>query len=160
LVDNHAEVRKAAHDALKKIGTDKALKAITDAPFMLLVKHMTEGGSQREETVKQIGQYKIKEAAPLLIKACNDEFKSVRATAARSIGILREKSAVNALTKLLNDPYYDVRLEAVRALEKIFDPQALKAIEKAMSDPNKNVRDEARVAYYSLKSRLEKVYET
>jgi len=48
----------------------------------------------------------------------------------------------------------------VRALEKIFDPQALKAIEKAMSDPNKNVRDEARVCYYSLKSRLERVHDT
>jgi len=31
-------------------------------------------------------------------------------------------------------------------------------VQKAMEDPNKNVRDEARVSYYSLKSRLEKVH--
>ena len=71
--------------------------------------------------------------------------------------MLREKSAVEVLRRLMDDAYYDVRLEAVKALEKIFDPAALEGIEKAMNDKNHNVRDEARAAYYSLKTRLDKV---
>jgi HEAT repeat protein len=60
------------------------------------------------------------------------------------------------VVKLLDDPYYDVRLEAVKALEKIFDYEALAGVEKAMSDKNHNVRDEAKAAYYSLKTRLDR----
>ena len=70
LVDNHIEVRKAAQDALLRMGTDKAKAALNDAPFMLLVKRMTEGEFTRRETIRQMGQLKIREGVPLIKKAC------------------------------------------------------------------------------------------
>ncbi|MCX7679820.1 MAG: HEAT repeat domain-containing protein [Spirochaetes bacterium] len=156
LIDNHQDVRKAAHEALKKIGTPKALNAVHDAPFMLLVKRMTESESVRRETVIHIGAKRIREAVPLLQKACFDEYKNIRLEAVKSLGLIREKSAVPTMIKLLDDPFYDVRLETVRALEKIFDHSALFGIEKAMkTDKNRVVRAEAQKAYYSLKSRLD-----
>jgi HEAT repeat protein len=155
LVDNNVEVRRAARDALKRIGTDKAVNALNDATLNLLVKRMTEGESVRRESVKSIGQMKLKEGAPLLKKACSDEYKNIRLEAVRSIGLIRDKSSVETVVKLLDDPYFDVRLEAVRTLEKIFHPLALKGIEKAMNDKNTNVREEAKRSYYSLKTRLE-----
>ncbi len=157
LVDNHSEVRKTAQEALRKIGTERAMNALNDAPFMLLVKRMTEGEFTRRETLRQIGQLKIKEGVPLVKKACFDEYKNVRIEAVRAIGLLREKSAVEMTKKLLDDPYFDVRIEAVKALEKLFDPGSLAGIEKALHDKNHNVRDDAKAAYYSLKSRLDKV---
>lgn len=156
LIDNHHEVRKAAQEALKKIGTPKALNAVHDAPFMLLVKRMTEGEAVRRETAIQIGVKRIREAVPLLQKACFDEYKNIRLEAVKSLGLMREKSAVPTMVKLLDDPFFDVRIETVRALEKIFDHSALFGLEKAMkTDKNRVVRAEAQKAYYSLKSRLE-----
>lgn len=156
LIDNSQDVRRAAHDALKKIGTPKALNAIHDAPFMLLVKRMTENEAVRRETVIHIGSKRIREAVPLLQKACFDEYKNIRLEAVKALGLIREKSAVPTMIKLLDDPYYDVRLETVRALENIFDQNALEGIEKAMKhDKNRIVRQEAQKAYYSLKSRLD-----
>jgi len=160
LVDNHIDVRREAQLALKRIGTEKALKALNDAPFMLLVKRMTEGEFIRRETIRQIGQLKIREGIPLIKKACLDEFKNVRIEAAKALGLFREKSAIDNIVKLLDDTYYDVRLEAVQALEKIFDIRSLKALEKSLKDKNHNVRDSAKAAYYSLKNRLEKVSPT
>lgn len=160
LVDNHIDVRREAQSALKRIGTEKALKALNDAPFMLLVKRMTEGEFIRRETIRQIGQLKIREGIPLIKKACFDEFKNVRIEAARALGLFREKSAIDNILKLLDDTYYDVRLEAVQALEKIFDIRSLKALEKSLKDKNHNVRDAAKAAYYSLKNRLEKISPT
>jgi HEAT repeat protein len=157
LVDNSVEVRRAAHDALRKIGTPHAMNALDDATFKLLVKRMTEGESIRRETVKSIGQLKLREGAPLLKKACSDEYKNIRLEAVRSIGLIRDKSSVETVNKLLDDPYHDVRLEAVRTLEKIFDPLALRGLEKAMGDKNTNVRDEAKQSYSSLKTRLGKI---
>jgi HEAT repeat protein len=159
LIDNNIEVRRAAQEALRKIGTDKALNAINDAPFMLLVKRMTEGEAIRRDTVRQIGYLKMREALPLLQKACIDEFKNIRLESVHSIGILREPGAVHTVVKLLDDPFYDVRIEAVRALEKIFSKESLAGLEKAMKDSNKNVRLEAQQAFYSLKNRIEKAEE-
>ncbi|HOS40680.1 MAG TPA: HEAT repeat domain-containing protein [Spirochaetota bacterium] len=159
LVDNHGEVRRAADAALRQVGTEKALNAVTDAPFMLLVKKMTENESVRLETVINIGRLKIKEGAPLLHKSCMDEYKNIRLESLRAVGQLRDKTAVDTVNKLVEDPFYDVRLEAVKTLEKLFHPGALRGIEKAMKDTNKNVRLEAIRAYNSLKTRLEKAAE-
>jgi HEAT repeat protein len=103
LIDNNIEVRRAAQEALRNIGTEKALNAISDAPFMLLVKRMTEGEAVRRDTVRQIGYLKMREALPLLQKACIDEFKNIRLESVHSIGILRAPSAVSTVVKLLDD---------------------------------------------------------
>jgi len=157
LVDNHREVRKTAQDSLEMIGTDKALKAFKDAPFMLLVKHMNENSHMRLKTAEKIGREKMMVGLPLLLKTVTDEYKNVRIESIKSLGLLRDTAAVEIILHLLDDQYYDVRFEAVKALERMNDPAALAGLKKAMNDKNSNVKKQARKSYYTMLDRIEKV---
>jgi HEAT repeat protein len=154
LTDSSPEVRKAAEASLRKLGTDKALNALKDAPFMLMVKSMNEGVTKRQNTVMNIGKQKRYEGLPLLHKACHDEYKNIRMEAIKSIGMLRDPSSLNVLIEMLNDKYYDIRIEAVKNITKYNNNTALNALKTAMDDPNTNVRMEAKRGFAKLKSRL------
>ena len=78
LTDSNLEVRRNAETALKFIGTDKALGALRDAPFMLMVKSMNESVSKRLTAVINIGKQKREYGVQLLHKACYDEYKNIR----------------------------------------------------------------------------------
>ena len=160
LLDDNLQIRRSSSDALRKIGTPKAVKALEDAPFQLMVKLMNESSAKRQEIVIEIGKYKRKEGIPLLIRACNDEYKTIRLESVKSLGKLRDRSSIPVIYRMLDDKYYDVRMEACRTLEKINDTEALIALEKAMRDKNTNVREIARHCYYSLKARLENLERT
>jgi HEAT repeat protein len=153
LMDNDTAVRRAAREALESIKTESARKALNDAPLMLLVKLMNESMSRRLETIKYIGKQKRKDGAPLLQKACSDEYKNIRIESIRSLGILRDRDSIPLISRMLNDPYFDVRLEAVKTLEKLGGDESLFALERALKDQNSNVRKEASRAYYALKAR-------
>ena len=154
LTDSNPEVRKSAEEALRAIGTDKALEALDDAPFMLIVKSMNESVSKRMTTVVNIGKQKKELGLPLLHKACYDEYKNIRIEAIKSIGMLRNNSSISILIEFLSDKYYDVRIEAIRSLSRYNNETALNVIKNAMNDANTNVRSEARKAYASLCSRM------
>lgn len=155
LLDNNAIVRKTAREALESLTSEKAKSALNDAPFMLLVKLMNEGMTQRLDTIKYIATQKRTDGLPLLHKACSDEYKNIRIEAIKSIGILRDRTAIPVISQTLHDTYYDVRIEAVKTLEKLGGQLSLLALEKALNDPNSNVRKEASNSYYALKAKLE-----
>jgi HEAT repeat protein len=154
LTDSNAEVRKAAEEAIKNIGDERGLKALKDAPFMLMVKNMNESVAKRLTTVINIGKQKSECGLPLLHKACYDEYKNIRLEAIRSIATLRSDLSIPTLIELLNDKYYDVRIEAIRALSRYNSESALNAIKKAINDPNTNVRAEAKKLYSAMSLRL------
>lgn len=160
LLDDNLQVRRAASDSLRTIGTPKAVKALENAPFQLMVKMMNESAAKRLDIIKEIGTNKRIEGIPLLIRACNDDYKSIRFEAVKSLGQMRDNSAVPVIYRMLDDKYFDVRMEACRTLEKINDTEALVSLEKGMKDKNNNVREFARGCYYSLKARLEKLEKT
>ncbi len=154
LTDSSPEVRKVAEESLKKIGSDRALGALRDAPFMLMVKNMNESVSKRLTTVINIGKQKKEYGLQLLHKACYDEYKNVRIEAIKSMAILKDNSSMATLIDLFSDKYYDVRIESIRALARFNSTTALNALKSAMSDPNTNVKLEAKKAYASLSSKM------
>ncbi|HNX22900.1 MAG TPA: HEAT repeat domain-containing protein [Spirochaetota bacterium] len=154
LTDSSPDVRKLAEESLKKIGTDRALGALKDAPFMLMVKNMNESVSKRLTTVTNIGKQKKEYGLPLLHKACFDEYKSIRLEAIKSLSLLRDNSSIATLIELLSDKYYDVRIEAIRSLSRFNSLAALNALKNARNDPNTNVKLEAKKAYAALSSRM------
>ena len=154
LTDSNPDVRNNAEESLRKIGTDKALAALGDAPFMLIVKSMNESVAKRLTTITNIGKQKKELGLPLLHKACYDEYKNIRIEAIKSIGMLRNDSSISILMEFLSDKYYDVRIEAIRSLSRYNNITALDAIKNAMKDANTNVRAEAKKAYASLCSRM------
>lgn len=154
LTDNNLEVRRNAETALKFIGTDKAMGALRDAPFMLMVKSMNESVSKRLTAVINIGKQKREYGVQLLHKACYDEYKNIRLEAIKSIGLLKDNTSMPVLIDLLDDKYYDVRIDAIKSLTRFNSPIALAALKKAQSDPNTNVKIEAKKAYASLASRM------
>jgi HEAT repeat protein len=154
LTDSNPEVRKSAEESLKKVGTDKALGALRDAPFMLIVKNMNESVSKRLTTVINIGKQKKEFGLPLLHKACYDEYKNIRIEAIKSIALLRDESSLSTLIELLSDKYYDVRIESIKTLTRYNSMIALNALKQARNDPNTNVKLEAKRAYAALSSRM------
>ena len=124
---------------MEGFGTDKATKALNDAPLMMMVKRMNEGVASKVDALVYIGKHKFKEALPLVHKATSDEYKNVRFEAVKALNPMRDKGSINTLARMINDPYFDIRLEAVKALEHIVDPASLKPLEKAREDLNKSV---------------------
>lgn len=154
LTDSSPEVRKIAEDALRKVGTERALNALRDAPLMLMVKNMNESVSKRLTTVINIGKQRKEDGLPLIHKACFDDFKNIRIEAIKSIMLLKNNSSISTLIELLSDKYYDVRIEAIRALSRFNSMTALNALKGARNDPNTNVKLEAKKAYAALSSRM------
>lgn len=154
LTDSYPEVRRVAEEALKKIGTERALGALRDAPFMLMVKNMNESVSKRLTTVINIGKQKNELGLPLIHKACFDDYKNIRIEAIKSIMILKDNSSIPTLIELLSDKYYDVRIESIKALSRFNSLTALGALKNARNDPNTNVKLEAKKAYAALSSRM------
>jgi HEAT repeat protein len=154
LTDSSPEVRKIAEESLKKVGTEKALGSLRDAPFMLMVKNMNESVSKRLTTVVNIGKQKKEFGLPLLHKACFDEYKNIRIESIKSISILKDNSSLPTLIELLQDKYYDVRIESIKALTRFNSTVALHALKSARNDPNTNVKLEAKKAYAALSSRM------
>jgi HEAT repeat protein len=155
LTDSSSDVRKSAEESLRQIGTDKALEALEDAPFMLIVKNMNESVAKRLTTVANIGKHKKELGLPLLHKACYDEYKNIRIEAIKSIGMLKNNSSISVLTELLSDKYYDVRIEAIKSLSRFNHTAALNAVKNAMNDANTNVKIEAKKAHAFLCSRMD-----
>ncbi len=154
LTDSSPEVRKIAEESLKKVGTDKALGSLKDAPFMLMVKNMNESVSKRLTTVVNIGKQKKEFGLPLLHKACYDDYKNIRIESLKSIAILKDNSSLPTLIELLQDKYYDVRIETIKALSRFNSTIALGALKSARNDLNTNVKLEAKRAYAALSSRM------
>jgi len=98
--------------------------------------------------IKAIGEIKVPEGIPALVKALNDESDgAVRCAAALALGKIGDNSAVPHLIKLLKiDKYWYVRRDIAKALVKLKDPRAAPELLRKTSDMYDEVRE------YSMKA--------
>ncbi len=154
LLDSNHIVRNHATSALMKIGTEKALKALNDTTFLAIIKGMGDMETVRIETIEHIAKQKIVEALGLLHKACSDKYKGVRIEALKAVAVFASKDSLHSVIPMLSDKFYDVRLEAVKALGNIPCQESLDALEKVLDDKNFSVKHEAKIAYDSIKKKI------
>lgn len=155
LTDNRLEVRRAAREFMEKIATPKSIKALNDAPLMMMVKRMNESVMAKIDALQYVSKHRMLDALPLVHKATSDEYKNVRLEAVKALSLIKDRASIHTLDRMVGDQFFDIRLEAVKALERIMDPSVLPPLERATQDKNKAVRDEAKKAFYSLKARME-----
>lgn len=151
LMDNNHSVAKAAYNTLTDIGSPKAVKALNDEEYILLMNNINGLIDNRIKAVKHIGDNQVEDAYPLLLKALTDEYKVVRIEALKSIRHFPGQQAGMAVHKLLKDEYADVRAEAVKTIKKFPTEESLKALEELFNDSNQHVKETARTVYDELK---------
>ena len=155
LMDSNQEVIRTAKAALTAIGTSKALKAIKDEPFMLLMKGMSGPLETRIETVRHIAKTLKKEGLPLLHKACNDKYKELRLEALKALEVFQDQSSVQVIANLLQDKFSDVRQEAVNALAKIPVKASIEALQKTIeSEKSHSILEAAKTTAEEIKKML------
>jgi len=139
LTDESKLVRESSAWALGETGDPRAI-----AP---LVRELCDS-SQKEQSpgvMWAIAKIKDDSAAPLLIKALEDEAPFVRVRAAAVLGMMRETRAVDTLISLMDDPSVEVRNTAVTALGNIGDskaePHLLRAMETTSGDEWNTLRN-------------------
>lgn len=151
LMDNNPAVAKAAHNTLTDIGSPKVLKALNNEEYILLMNNINGLIDNRIKAVKHIGDSKIEDAYPLLLKSLTDEYKIVRIEALKALRHFPGRPAGMAVQKLLNDEYPDVRAEAVRTIKKFPSGESLKALEVLLNDNNQHVKETAQSVYNEMK---------
>jgi len=120
-----AEVRKAAAEALRNIGSPKAIPALIEAL-------KDKDAEMRKAAAEALGLIGSPEAVPALIEALQDKDAEVREDAAEALGKIGSPEAVPALIKALKDKDVWVRKAAAKALGNIGSPEAIPALIKAL----------------------------
>jgi HEAT repeat protein len=118
--------RKAAIQALAKLGTPEAVAALKEA---------LAGGSEelRAAIAEGLGECASPECTAMLLGLLNDPSQAVIQAAIRGLAQLGSPEAVAALTQLLNDSLRsgDLRSEAAAELGSINGPGAMEALAQA-----------------------------
>ena len=118
--------RKAAIQALAKLGTPEAIAALKEA---------LTGGSEelRAAVAEGLGECTSPECATMLLGLLNDPNQAIVQAAIRGLAQLGSPAAVTALTQMLNDPLRssDLRSEAASGLGNINGPGAMEALAQA-----------------------------
>ena len=151
LMDNDPSVAKAAHNTLTASKSPKAIKALNDEEYILLMNEINGFIDNRIQAVRYIGDRQIDDAYPLLLKALADEYKNVRLEALRALRFFPDRPAENLVRKLLSDEYPEVRVEALRTLKKYQSVESLIAIAPLLDDKNENVRKTAQAVYNEMR---------
>jgi HEAT repeat protein len=136
LRDEDAEVRRAAADALGRIGDPLAIPALISAlddPETEVRRSVLDALSQFERGVP---------AAPIRALLSFGDAE-VRARAASILGDMPDRSSAGAIGRLVQDPDADVRREALHALAEIRDPASASAVSIALKDSDADVRAHA-----------------
>ena len=118
--------RKAAIQALAKLGTPEAIAALKEA---------LAGGSAelRVAVAEGLGECTSPECAAMLLGLLKDPSDAIAQAAVRGLAQLGSPEAVTALNQLLNDPLRssDLRSEAATGLGNITGPGAMAALAQA-----------------------------
>ena len=118
--------RKAAIEALAKLGTPEAIAALKEA---------LAGGSDelRVAVAEGLGECTSPGCAAMLLGLLKDPSDAIVQAAMRGLAQLGSPEAVTALTQLLNDPLRssDLRSEAATGLGNITGPGAMEALAQA-----------------------------
>lgn len=136
LRDEDAEVRRAAADALGRIGDPIAIPALVSAlddPETEVRRAVLDALSQFERGVP---------AAPIRALLSFGDAE-VRARAISILGDMPDRSSAGAIGRLVQDPDTDVRREALHALAEIRDPASASAVSVALQDSDADVRAHA-----------------
>jgi HEAT repeat protein len=118
--------RKAAIQALAKLGTPEAIAALKEA--------LTGGSAELRVAVAEgLGECTSPECAAMLLGLLKDPSDAIVQAAIRGLAQLGSPEAVTALNQLLNDPLRsgDIRSEAATGLGNITDPGAMAALAQA-----------------------------
>jgi len=133
LKDKDSDVRRAAAEALGKIGSPEAVAALIPA---LQDKRSDVRGS----TAEALAQVGSPEAVAALIPALRDEDSDVRGSTAEALAQVGSPEAVAALIPALRDKDSVVRRAAAEALGEIGSPEAVAALNSALQDKGRNVK--------------------
>jgi HEAT repeat protein len=126
--------RKAAIQALAKLGTPEAIAALKEA--------LTGGPDELRIAVAEgLGECTSPDCAAMLLGLLKNPSDAVVQAAIRGLAQLGSPEAVTALTQMLNDPLRsgDIRSEAVTGLGNITGPGAMQALAQAattLGDPD------------------------
>ena len=135
LLDDDPEVRKAAADALGRLGHPGAIGPLADRALF----DPDEG--VRMAAVEALVQLGFPEALHPLVAGLFDDDPDVRRAAAEALGRLGHPGAIEHLAnRALRDPDEGVRLAAVEALVQLDHPEALELLLEALSDDDPRVR--------------------
>jgi len=118
--------RKAAIQALAKLGTPEAIAALKEA--------LTSGSEELRVAVAEgLGECTSPECTAMLLGLLNDPSQAIVQAAIRGLAQLGSPEAVTALTQLLNDSLRsgDIRSEAATGLGNITGPGAMAALAQA-----------------------------
>jgi HEAT repeat protein len=118
--------RKAAIQALAKLGTPEAIAALKEA--------LTSGSDELRVAVAEgLGECTSPECAAMLLGLLKDPSEAIVQAAIRGLAQLGSPEAITALTQLLNDPLRsgDLRSEAASGLGNITGPGAMQALAQA-----------------------------
>jgi HEAT repeat protein len=118
--------RKAAIQALAKLGTPEAVAALKEA--------LTGGSDELRGAIAEgLGQCSSPECSTMLLGLLNDPSQAVIQAAIRGLAQLGSPEAATALAQLLNDPLRssDLRSEAASGLGEINQPGVMAALAQA-----------------------------
>jgi HEAT repeat protein len=118
--------RKAAIQALAKLGTPEAIAALKEA--------LTGGSDELRVAVAEgLGECTSPECAAMLLGLLKDPSEAIVQAAIRGLAQLGSPEALSALTQMLNDPLRsnDLRSEAATGLGNISGPGAMEALVQA-----------------------------
>jgi len=149
LQDQDETVRASVAEALKKIGSPEALRALKEtipALIQALQDRDPEVRSNAAYTLGGKGEGAV-DAVPALIQLLKDQNGDVRSNSAGALGqigtpeaIKAAKGAIPALVQALQNK--DIRVTAAGALGQIGTPEAIKAAEGAVPDLIQALQDQ------------------
>lgn len=131
------DVRMAALESLKKIGSESALKTIEDT-----LKNKGESVDVRISAMRFLGQESSPQNLELLAEIAGDEaeLRELRSTAITTIGKIDAPGSKKLLAGYLNSPDNRLRETAIRSLAKLKDSRYLETFMTLLKDKNESVR--------------------
>ncbi|MDZ7814431.1 MAG: HEAT repeat domain-containing protein [Planctomycetota bacterium] len=158
LVDERPKVRKAAAEALKKLGEEEWAQNIKgDEDDLTRLSQMKSGSAtellttllehpdekRRISALRALGNGSDRRAVGSIVPLLDDDSDQVVMAAAATLGKMRSKNSAPSLVRLLEKENWLKRAAAAMALGEIGDSSAARELQSKLNDPHFAVRREA-----------------